>query len=244
MTACPASSWKRRSFQEPVCAHRVVDPGAVGFLERAVENAAAGAAAEGQRRRSLQHLDALRVVEIAEILHVIAKTVDEEVGAGIHAANDEFVAIAFALVHGDAGNVAGDVGETLKTLVLDEVLGDDAERLRNVDQRRIDFGRNRRGVGIDADRAGTRVLRFGERRLWRSLRLGAPRDLRPAPLAAAIGALRGNAAGAAFRFRGGDLDLRKLRSRLRLLCRAGCLRVRRRASERSVAYRKQRRRTQ
>ena len=97
---------------------RVIDPGAVGFLERAVEDAAAGATAEGQRARSLQDLDALRVVEIAEILHVIAKTVDEEVGAGIHAADDEFVAVAFALVDGDAGNVAGDVGEALEAWSL------------------------------------------------------------------------------------------------------------------------------
>ena len=103
----------RRSSVEPVWARRFIDPCAVGFLERAVEDTAAGAAAEGERARPFQHLDALRVVEIAEVLDVVAKAVDEEVGAGIDAANDEFVAVAFALVHGDARNVTGDVGEAL-----------------------------------------------------------------------------------------------------------------------------------
>ena len=90
---------------------RLVYPLPVGLLQRAVDEPAAGAAAEGDRARSLQHFDALRVVEIAKILDVIAEAVDEEVGARIHAANDELVAIAFALVDGDARNVARDVGE-------------------------------------------------------------------------------------------------------------------------------------
>ena len=90
---------------------RLVDPGAVGFLERAVDQTAAGAAAEDQRARPLQHLDALRVVEVAEILDVVAKTVDEEIGAGIDAANDEFVTIALALMDGDARNVARHLGD-------------------------------------------------------------------------------------------------------------------------------------
>ena len=92
----------------------------VGFLERAVDETAAGAATEGQRARPLQHLDALGVVEIAEDLHVVAEAVDEEIGARIDAANDEFVAIAFALMDGDAGNVARDIGDALEALVLDE----------------------------------------------------------------------------------------------------------------------------
>ena len=50
-----------------------------------------------------------------------------------------------------------------EALVLDEVLGQDADGLRNVDQRRVGLGRNRRAVGVDADRAGASVLRFRER---------------------------------------------------------------------------------
>ncbi len=58
-----------------------VDSCAVGFLERSIEDAAAGATAEGQRTRPLQDLDALDVVEIAVVLHVVTKTIDEEVRA-------------------------------------------------------------------------------------------------------------------------------------------------------------------
>ncbi|RDJ94034.1 hypothetical protein B4Q13_17655, partial [Lacticaseibacillus rhamnosus] len=60
----------------------------------------------------------------------------------------------FALMHGDAGHVARHVGEVLVALVADEVLGDDAHRLRNVDDRRVGLGRNRRAVRIVADGAG------------------------------------------------------------------------------------------
>jgi hypothetical protein len=59
----------------------LVDSRAVGFFKRAVEKSAARATAEGQGARSFQNLDALGVVEIAEILNVIAKAVDEEVRA-------------------------------------------------------------------------------------------------------------------------------------------------------------------
>ena len=67
-----------------------------------------------KRARSLQDLDALRVVEIAEILDVVAEAVDEEVRAGIDAANDELVAIAFALMDRNARHVARRVGEALE----------------------------------------------------------------------------------------------------------------------------------
>jgi hypothetical protein len=45
----------------------------------AVHDAAAGAAAESERARTFENLDALCVVEIAKNLHVVAKAVDEEV---------------------------------------------------------------------------------------------------------------------------------------------------------------------
>src|SRR6201981_2998031 len=106
-----------------------VYPLPVGLLERAVDEPAAGGAPEGDRARSLQHFDALRVVEMWKILDVVAEAVDVEVGARIHAADDELVAVAFALVHGDARNVARDVGEVLKARVVDELARDDAERL-------------------------------------------------------------------------------------------------------------------
>ena len=160
---------------------RFIDAGAVGFLERAVDETAAGAAAEDQRARPLQDFDALGVVEIAEILHVVAKAVDEEVGAGIDAADDEFVAVALALMDRDARNVAGHVGEALEVLVADEFLGHHGDRLRDVDQRRVGLGRDRGAVGVDADGAGARVLRWAE---------GLRRGLRSGSRAACAGAAR------------------------------------------------------
>ena len=175
-----------------------------------VEKAAARAAAEGQRGRPLQDLDALSVVEITEILHVVAKTVDEEVRAGIHAADHQFVAVALALVDRDAGHIAGDVGEALKALVPDEVLCQHAQRLRNIDQRRVGLGGDRGAVGVNADRAGAGILRYPECRLRRGLRLGPARGLRPALLGTAVGALRRRAIGASLDLRRSDLDWRKL----------------------------------
>src|SRR5262249_6297748 len=153
---------------------RFVDPLAVGLLQGSVEDAAAGAAPEGDRTRSFQDFHALRVVEITKILDVIAEAVDEKVRARVHAADDELVAVAFTLVHVDAGHVTRDVGEILKAVVRDELPRHDAERLRNVDDRRIDFGRHRVAVRVHADRAGARILRAAgrPRRLDRGARIG------------------------------------------------------------------------
>jgi hypothetical protein len=84
---------------------RFIYPCAVSFLERTVDETAAGASAKGQRTRSFQEFHALGVVEVAEILDVVAEPVDEEIGAGIDAADDEFVPIALALMDRDAWNV-------------------------------------------------------------------------------------------------------------------------------------------
>ena len=59
-------------------------------------------------------LHALRVIEIAEILNVVAKAVDEEVGAEIDAPDYQFVAVALALMHGNAGHEARGVGKIWK----------------------------------------------------------------------------------------------------------------------------------
>ena len=189
----------------------LVDPRAIGLLERAIEQAAAGAASEGDRGRSLEDFDALRVVDVAEILHVVTEAVDEEVGAGIDAANDQFVAVAFALMHGNAGRVPRHIGQVLIALVPDEFLADHGQRLRDVDDRRVGLGRNRRAVGVVADGAGLRVLRL-RKRLRLGRRLGLPRHLLPAPGGGTgTGASRGRAA--APDLGRGDADRRQLRVR-------------------------------
>jgi hypothetical protein len=50
-------------------------------------------------------------------LNVIPEPVDEEIGARIHAANDELVAVTLPLVHINAWNVARDVREILEACV-------------------------------------------------------------------------------------------------------------------------------
>src|SRR5262249_8325157 len=148
---------------------RLVYPLSVGLLQRAVEQAPARGASKRNRARSLQDLDALGIVEIAEVLHVVAEPVDVEVRARIHAADDKLVAVAFALVDVDARHVARDVGEILKTVVRDELPRHHTERLRNVHQRRIDLGCHWRAVRINADRTRARILRLAGRpgRLYR-----------------------------------------------------------------------------
>jgi hypothetical protein len=76
-------------------------------------------------------------------------------------------------MNGDTRNITGEIGEVLRTLILDEALGKHADRLRNIDERRIRLGRDGGAVGIDADRPGARVLGIGGSR--RSCGWGRPR---------------------------------------------------------------------
>ncbi len=167
--------------------------------------------------------------------------VDEEVRAGIDAADYKLVTVALTLMHGNTRDVARDVGEALEVLISDEILGHDGDRLRNIDQRGVGLGRDRRAVCVNADRARTGILRYRES-LWCCGWLRPPRGLR-ATLDARIGTLCGHAIGTASRRRGSDFDWWKLRSCLRLLCRSSCLRMRRRRAdyhaERGVAHKKQ-----
>ena len=117
------------------------DGSEAGLLADAVDDAAAAAAAEDHRVRSLQRFDALEVVEVAVVLHVVAHAVDEEVGRGAVAADDHLVAVVLALVHHHAGHVAHDVADAHHHLVLDQLVGDDGHRLRHVAQRRRRLGR-------------------------------------------------------------------------------------------------------
>ena len=52
----------------------------LGRLSDAVDDPAAAAAAEDHRVGALEHLDPVDIVEVAEILNVVAHAVDEEVG--------------------------------------------------------------------------------------------------------------------------------------------------------------------
>src|SRR5205823_4513458 len=140
---------------------------AVGFLEHAVDDAAAATAPENHRVRAFEHLDALDVVEVAEILDVVADSVDEKVRARALPADDDLVAIELALMRNDTGNVADGLAETLKVLVPDELRGEHRHRLRHVDERSFGF-RRRRDAGCDVpDRdASAGALLDRARRRW------------------------------------------------------------------------------
>src|SRR5690349_5300860 len=93
----------------------------------AIDHAATAAAAEQHRVWTFQCLDPLDVVEIAIVLDVVAHTVEKEVGAGVVAANDELVAIVFALVRRDARNVGDDVSNAAHCLIANLFLRDDGD---------------------------------------------------------------------------------------------------------------------
>ena len=116
------------------------------------------------------------VVEVTEVLDVVAETIHEEVRAGIDAADYKLVAIALALMDGNARDVTRDIGEALEVLISDEILGHDGDRLRNIDQRGVGLGRDRSAVRVNTDRARTSILRYSES-LWRCGWLGLPRGL-------------------------------------------------------------------
>src|SRR5206468_2235359 len=85
-------------------------------LGHPVDHAAAAAAAEDHRIRTLQHLDPLEIVEAAIILDVVAKPVDEEVGGAAIAAQEDLVAIAFAERDRGAGYGAEEVADRAQAL--------------------------------------------------------------------------------------------------------------------------------
>src|SRR4029079_18432422 len=102
---------------------------AVRFLEHAIDDAAAATTAENHGIGALEDFDAFDVVEIAEILHVVADAVDEEVSVGTLAADHDIVAIAFALMRNDAGHVPDRIFKALARLIAHEILGDHGNRL-------------------------------------------------------------------------------------------------------------------
>src|SRR3546814_14109249 len=78
----------------------------VGLGSHAINHAADSATAKDHRVRTFEHLHPLDIVEIAELLGVVADAVDEEIGRRAVAPEDRRVAIAFALREGAAWPIA------------------------------------------------------------------------------------------------------------------------------------------
>jgi hypothetical protein len=126
------------------------------FFRHAIDDAAAAPAAEHHRVRPLQCLHALDVIEIAQILGVIAYAVGEEIRGGAGAPNGRCIAVPLALPHRDPRHVADDIGHVLHRLVGDEIATEHGDRLRDVAELRVRARRARRA---------TRVVSRGARRI-------------------------------------------------------------------------------
>ena len=131
----------------PALERELPDRRPVRLLRHPVDDAPARASPEDQGVGSLQRFDPLHVVEVAEILHVVAHPVHEERGGGVVPPHGDLVAVALALAHGDAGDVAGDVGHPQHRLVGDQRVADDRDRLGHVTQRRGGPGGRRDHAG-------------------------------------------------------------------------------------------------
>ena len=76
-------------------------------------------------------------------MRIVAQAVDVEIGGRFLAADEHLVAVAFAAFHADAGDVAQRIVELADRLVLQLVLGNEADALGHVDQRGRGLGSGR-----------------------------------------------------------------------------------------------------
>ena len=106
----------------------------LGFL---VYHATGGASAEGYRRWALQDRDLLHVKRIAIVAAKVPHAIEENIVSGSEAADGQVVALGAALSGGDAdaGNIAQRIPQRGCALVLNDVLGNDVDRLRSFRQR-------------------------------------------------------------------------------------------------------------
>ena len=106
------------------------------LLHHAIDDATCPAAAEDHRVGPLERLDAIDVVDVAVVLHVVAHPVDEEISGRTVAAHDDLIAVVLSLMGRDAGHVADHVADAHHQLIPDQFLRHDGDRLRHVAQRR------------------------------------------------------------------------------------------------------------
>ena len=81
----------------------------------------------------LRSLDALGIVEVAEILRIVTHAVHKKVGRRTLATNDDLITIILALVPVNSWHVANYILELLRTDILNLLSCDDGNRLWNVD---------------------------------------------------------------------------------------------------------------
>ena len=124
----------------------------VSLARHAVDQTTGGAATEDHRVGAFQHFHALDVVDLTEILDVISHAVEEEVAGGGDASEHGGVAVAFTLRELNARDIPHGVLHARHGAVRHFLLGHNADRLGNVDERGIGFGRGGRAfrdIGVD-----------------------------------------------------------------------------------------------
>src|SRR5262249_52990354 len=108
-----------------------------GLLGDDVDRAADGAAAGDAARRTLVNFDLLDREALTRDVAGVADVVDEDVAAGVEAANEEVAIRGSALrrADGDAGRLAREVAEGGDLLVVEHLFRDGGNRPRRIDQR-------------------------------------------------------------------------------------------------------------
>ena len=164
-------------LERPALEHERASREPQRFLHDAVDDAPAAAAAEDHRVGTLQRLHALDVVEIAEVLRVIAHAIGEEIRRRALAADRRRIAVSFTLAHRNSGHVPDDVGHVLHGLVGHEVTVEDRDGLRNIAQLGVG-ARRAPGASRAVTGAAGRVGRNddGRQRLRRCLTRSATDD--------------------------------------------------------------------
>ena len=134
---------------------------AVRLLGHAIDDAAAAAAPEYERARALEDLDRLNVVEIAIIFRVVAHAVGVEIRGRRLSANCDLVALPLALRHRHARHIGQRLIERQAVAIFELLLGEDRDRLGNVEDRRVGLGGGRgaaREIAVNVRRAAPDLL--------------------------------------------------------------------------------------
>ena len=133
---------------------RTRDIGLVLANERAfgdtIDDAATATAPKNHSIGAFVHFNAVDIIKTAEILDVIAQSIDEKVRCRIVAAQRNLVAVPLALARRHAGQQADEIGNRPDRLIADLLIGDDVDCLRHVEDRRARFGAARRIDGAIA----------------------------------------------------------------------------------------------
>ena len=122
--------------------------GKIGRLGDAIDDAATTTAPEDHGVGTAQDLQPVQIVEIAEILDVVAHTIDEEIGGAVVAAQHDLIAIAFALCADSTRHEAQRLLHGQNRLIVQPLLREHGDGLRHIEQRRV-------GAGGGTDAAGT-----------------------------------------------------------------------------------------